>query len=76
MVPDGADFDPTSLDSAWGDGDDATAAIQTSVWGDGNEVTAAIIEAVPTRKRKYTAAARADNTDDDMTAERRWFDPP
>jgi len=67
-VPDGADFDPTSLDSAWGDGDDATAAIPTSVWGDGDEVTAAILEAVPTRKRKHMAAARADDADDGATA--------
>ena len=41
-TPDGADFDPTSLDSVWVDGDDATAAVPTSVWGDGDEVTAAI----------------------------------
>ena len=67
-IPDGADFDPTSLDSVWVDGGDATAAIPTSVWGDGDEVTAAIPEAVPTRKRKHTAAARADDTDDGATA--------
>ena len=71
-IPDGDgadfDFDPTSLDSVWGDGDDATAAIPTSVWGDGDEVTAAILEAVPTRKRKHMAAARADDTDDGATA--------
>ena len=69
-VPDGADFDPTSLDSTWGGGggDDATAAIPTSVWGDGDEVTAAILEAAPTRKREHVAAARADHTDDGATA--------
>ena len=37
------------------------------VWGDGDEVTAAILEAVPTRKRKHMAAARADDTDDGAT---------
>ena len=72
LMADGADFDfdPTSLGSVWGGGDDATTttAIPTSVWGDGDEVTAAILEAVPTRKRKHMAAARADDTGDGATA--------
>ena len=67
-APDGADFDPTSLDSAWVDGDDATAAAPTSVWGDGDEVTATMWGAASARKRKHTAAARADDTDDGATA--------
>ena len=38
-VPGGADFNPTSLDSVWGDGGGATAAIPTSVvWGGGDDV--------------------------------------
>ena len=76
-MPNGADFDPTPLDSAWGDGDDATAAITTSVWGDGDEATAAILEAVPTRrKRKHMAAARAGDADDgDLFAGVGDFDP-
>ena len=73
-VPGGAGFDPTSLDSAWVDGEDATAAIPTSVWDDGDEVTAAILEAMPTRKRKHRAAARADGTGDGATASAD-FDP-
>ena len=56
LLPDVVDFDPTS---AWGDGDQATAAIPdganfdpTSLdlaWGDGDDATAAIPAA---RKRK------------------------
>ena len=66
------DFDPSS---AWGGGDEVTAAIAggllpdvadfdpTLAWGGGDEATAAI-EAVPTRKRKHMAAAgRADDMD-------------
>ena len=51
-----------------GDGDGATAAMPTSVWGVGDEVAAAMLGAVPTRKRKHMAAARADDTDDGATA--------
>ena len=40
-----------------------------SAWDDGDEVTATILEkTVPTRKRKHTAAAQADDTDDGATA--------
>ena len=39
----------------------------TSAWGGGDEVTAAM-EAVPTRKRKRKAAARADDTGDGAMA--------
>ena len=67
-MPDGAVFDPTSLGSAGGDDDNATAATPTSVWSDGDEVTAAILEAVPTRRRRHMAAARADNAHDSATA--------
>ena len=74
-VPDGADFDPTSLASAGGDGDDATAAIPTSVWGGGDEATAAILEAVPTRKREHVAAARAGGDTDDGATATADFDP-
>ena len=70
LLADVADFDSTS---AWGDGDEVTAANDfdpTSVWGDGDEVTAAISEAVQTpRKRQHMVAARADDdTDDGATA--------
>ena len=46
----------------------------TSAWGGGDEVTAAILEAAPTRKRKHMAAARAGDTDDGAMASAD-FDP-
>ena len=46
-LPDGADFDPTSLDPAWGDGGDATAAIPCMDIG-----AVATSSVTATRKRK------------------------
>ena len=65
-TPDGADFDPTSLDSVWVDGDDATAMAPTSVLDAAPPVTGAGVVADPAPGVAVPVIAAGPTTDMDV----------